>query len=119
MASLITWFVVVALLNDLAGTSAKAALAVQAATGLVAVVVLVVVMNWFFHSVYWTGWISSHHRRRRSLLSAMREDGIRRRKLLGGLALLGFTCVYREGFEVGPLPLGPRSAQTAAAPNRP
>ena len=41
---------------------------VQAATGLIAVAVLLVVMNWFFHKVYWTGWISAHNRRRRALL---------------------------------------------------
>ena len=29
----------------------------QAATGLLAIAVLLVVMNWFFHKVYWTGWI--------------------------------------------------------------
>ena len=36
------------------------ALDLQAATGLLAIVVLLVVMNWFFHKVYWTGWISAH-----------------------------------------------------------
>ena len=30
----------------------------QAATGLLAIAVLLVIMNWFFHRVYWTGWIS-------------------------------------------------------------
>jgi len=64
VASLATWFVVVAALGALGGTS----LDVQAATGLLAVVVLLVVMNWFFHRIYWTGWISSHNRRRRRLL---------------------------------------------------
>ena len=29
---------------------------------LLAIVVLLVVMNWFFHKVYWTGWISMHSR---------------------------------------------------------
>jgi high-affinity iron transporter len=55
-------------------------------------------MNWFFHKVYWTGWISNHHRRRRSLLSADPETNMRR--MLLGFALLGFTSVYRECFEV-------------------
>jgi high-affinity iron transporter len=55
-------------------------------------------MNWFFHKVYWTGWISNHHKRRRSLLSADPETNMRR--ILLGLALLGFTSVYRECFEV-------------------
>jgi high-affinity iron transporter len=52
-------------------------------------------MNWFLHKVYWTGWISHHHKRRKGLLS-----GDNRRKMLLGLALLGFTSVYRECFEV-------------------
>jgi high-affinity iron transporter len=69
---------------------------VQAATGLIAVAVLLVVMNWFFHKIYWTGWISAHNRKRRRLTSG--PDAGRRALL--GLALLGFTAVYREGFEV-------------------
>src|SRR5581483_1029679 len=62
---------------------------------LLAVAVLLVVMNWFFHKVYWTGWISAHNRIRRRL--ATPEAG---RRALLGLAILGFTSVYREGFEV-------------------
>jgi high-affinity iron transporter len=31
-------------------------------------VVLLIVLNWFVHKVYWTGWIAKHHRRRRKLL---------------------------------------------------
>ena len=44
------------------------ALDVQAATGLLAILVLLVVMNWFFHKVYWTGWISMHSRRKQTLM---------------------------------------------------
>ena len=43
-------------------------LSVQAATGIPAIIVLLIVMNWFFHRLYWTGWISHHHKRRRGLL---------------------------------------------------
>jgi high-affinity iron transporter len=57
-----------------------------------------VVMNWFFHRVYWTGWMSHHHRRRRALLDGL--SGSSRRGVVVGFALLGFTAVYREGFEV-------------------
>src|SRR4029079_7852583 len=57
--------------------------------------VLLVVMNWFFHKVYWTGWISMHSRRKQGM---MKESSPSRLWL--GLALLGFTSVYREGFEV-------------------
>src|SRR6185295_4017154 len=71
---------------------------IQAATGLPALVVLLLVMNWFFHKVYWTGWISHHNKRRRGLLSS--DPDTNQRRLLLGLALLGFTSVYRECFEV-------------------
>ncbi len=64
-ASVVTWFVAIGIIGALGGPG----LDVQAATGLLAVAVLLVVMNWFFHKIYWTGWISAHHnRRRRELL---------------------------------------------------
>lgn len=56
--------------------------------------VLLVVMNWFFHRVYWTGWIAHHHRRRRRLLAGAGAG------VTAGLVLLGFTAIYREGFEI-------------------
>ena len=51
-------------------------------------------LNWFVHRIYWTEWIGKHHRQRRKLLA---KTGL---SALVGLALLGFTSVYREGFEV-------------------
>ncbi len=89
-----TWFFVVWLIGRFHGGEFD----VQAATGLPSLIVLLIVMNWFFHKVYWTGWISHHHRRRRGLLSA--DPDTNRRRMLLGLALLGFTSVYRECFEV-------------------
>ena len=80
-------------------SSSIPALDVQAATGLLAIVVLLVVMNWFFHKVYWTGWISMHNRRKRTLMSDAERRRQARRVLLG-LGVLGFTSLYREGFEV-------------------
>ena len=93
-AGVATWFLVVWLIGQFHGGEFD----VQAATGLPSLIVLLIVMNWFFHKVYWTGWISNHHRRRRSLLSADAETN--KRRMLMGLALLGFTSVYRECFEV-------------------
>jgi high-affinity iron transporter len=93
-ATVVTWFVAIWALGQLGAGG----LALQAATGLLAVIVLLVVMNWFFHRVYWTGWISSHHRRRRRILDRAGIDS--RRATILGLILLGFTSVYREGFEV-------------------
>lgn len=93
-ATIATWFAAVWVIGAFGGRG----LDVQAATGLPAILVLLLVMNWFFHRVYWTGWISHHHRRRRGLLAAGGDRPTRR--MLLGLALLGFTSVYREGFEV-------------------
>jgi high-affinity iron transporter len=93
-AGIATWFAVVWFIGQFHGGEFD----VQAATGLPSLIVLLIVMNWFFHKVYWTGWISNHHKRRRSLLSADAETNMRR--MLLGFALLGFTSVYRECFEV-------------------
>jgi high-affinity iron transporter len=89
VASVATWFLADLVIGALGGPG----LDIQAATGLLAVIVLLVVMNWFFHNVYWTGWIAHHHRRRRRLLGGGNA-------VVAGLLLLGFTAVYREGFEV-------------------
>jgi high-affinity iron transporter len=96
-AGIATWFAVVWFIGQFHGGEFD----VQAATGLPSLIVLLLVMNWFFHKVYWTGWISSHHQRRRGLLGAGRVGTqTNMRRMLLGLALLGFTSVYRECFEV-------------------
>src|SRR5215470_7177289 len=59
-ATVLTWYVAIWAIGALGGPG----LDVQAATGLLAVAVLLLVMNWFFHKVYWTGWIAAHNRRR-------------------------------------------------------
>jgi high-affinity iron transporter len=97
IATLITWRISVGVIDDLSTTIS--ALALQAATGLLAIVVLLVVMNWFFHKLYWTGWISLHTKKKQELLHEGRLAPSRTR-LWWGLALLGFTSLYREGFEV-------------------
>jgi high-affinity iron transporter len=94
VAGIATWFLVVWFIGQFHGGEFD----VQAATGLPSLIVLLIVMKWFFHKVYWTGWISNHHKRRRSLLSSDPETN--KRRMLLGLALLGFTSVYRECFEV-------------------
>ncbi|MGI4789700.1 MAG: FTR1 family protein [Janthinobacterium lividum] len=92
-ASVATWFAVVAIIAHVNAPE----LDVQAATGLLAIVVLLVVMNWFFHKFYWTGWIANHSNRRKRLMASVTTEGARP---FLGLALLGFTAIYREGFEV-------------------
>ena len=96
LATLVTWMIAVRIMDSLADS--VSALNLQAATGLLAVVVLLVIMNWFFHKIYWGGWIRAHNRRRKSLFGAGPEAS--QRRLVWGLILLGFTSLYREGFEV-------------------
>jgi len=98
IATLATWAVAVRILDDL--SHSISALALQAATGLLAVLVLLVVMNWFFHRLYWTGWISYHNKRKQELLGGSDSEGTSRLSFLWGMGLLGFTSLYREGFEV-------------------
>ena len=94
LATVGTWFAAIGIIDALGGSG----LGLQAATGIPAIIVLLVVMNWFFHKVYWTGWISHHHKRRKGLLSG--DPQTHMRATLLGFGLLGFTSIYREGFEV-------------------
>ncbi len=66
---------------------------IEAIVSLLAIGVLLLVMNWFFHKVYWTKWIAKHHEHRRELL----VGGAAGQML--GFVLLGFTSVFREGAE--------------------
>ena len=92
-ATIVTWFIVVAAIAHISAP----ALDIQAATGLLAIVVLLVIMNWFFHKVYWTGWISNHSNRRKRIMESSEPT---KAGTFIGLALLGFTAIYREGFEI-------------------
>jgi high-affinity iron transporter len=88
--AVLTWFVVQALL----GVASPLGPRLEAITGFLAIVVLLVVLNWFVHNIYWSEWIGRHHRRRRQLLAGTGAG------VVVGLFALGFTSVYREGFEV-------------------
>jgi high-affinity iron transporter len=57
-------------------------------------------MNWFFHKVYWGGWMAMHNRRKKTLLASASDEEISKTRLIWGLGLLGFASLYREGFEV-------------------
>ena len=97
LATLATWFFVRGIVQDISNEVSY--LVLQAATGLLAVIVLLVVMNWFFHKVYWGGWISAHNRQKKKILESA-EQGRSPGMVFWGLVLLGLTSVYREGFEV-------------------
>jgi len=98
ISTVVTWYIAVGLLNDL--MLSVPALDLQAATGLIAILVLLVVMNWFFHKVYWGGWISLHQKKKQSLITDADKGDFSKFSLWWGLGLLGFSSLYREGFEV-------------------
>jgi high-affinity iron transporter len=91
-ATIATWFVAQAILAQFGRYSDQ----LQAVTGLIAIAVLLIVMNWFFHKVYWTKWIGKRNAQRRRVLAGTGFLGAQ----VVGLLLLGFSSVYREGFEV-------------------
>jgi high-affinity iron transporter len=92
-ATAITYAVAQALVNALG----DGGLRLQAITGLIAIAVLLLVTNWFFHRVYWSEWLGRFHRRRRAI-ERFDRFGFLSGQLVG-FALLGLTSVYREGFE--------------------
>ena len=93
LASVITFILARTVLTDLARYGEK----LEAVVGLIAIAVLLLVLNWFFHKVYWTEHIKKFNKRRRRLLGVA-AGGLVSAQVLG-FVLLGFSTVYREGFE--------------------
>jgi high-affinity iron transporter len=93
LVSVVTWVLAQTLLESLSQYGEK----LEAVVGLVAIGVLLLITNWFFHRVYWSEWIGRFHRQRRKLL-AKEKAGFWSAQALG-LLVLGLTSVYREGFE--------------------
>jgi high-affinity iron transporter len=88
--------VVVGIISLFGNTTSQ--LNIQAATGLLANIVLLIVMNWFFHKIYWTGWISLHNRKRREITDSPNDESPA--SSYWSLVVIGLTSVYREGFEI-------------------
>jgi high-affinity iron transporter len=65
---------------------------VEAVVSLMAIGILLLITNWFFHKHYWTDWLASFHARKRQLITGAAG-------LWLGMLTLGFTSVFREGFE--------------------
>lgn len=89
LATALTWLLAHEVLRSLARYGEK----LEAVVSIIAIAVLLVIMNWFFHKTYWTSWLAKFHATKRRLFNE--ETG-----LLFGLIALGFTSVYREGFEI-------------------
>jgi len=97
-ALIATWFVSITVVGNLAVSYGS--LYVQAATGMLAVVIILIEMDWFFHGVYWSGWISMQNRKKRTLIANADRLGKRYHRVILGLMLIGFATVYRDGFEI-------------------
>src|SRR3954462_9911262 len=54
-AAVLTWFIVQALLSAASPLGPR----LEAITGFLAIAVLLVVLNWFVHKVYWSAWITA------------------------------------------------------------
>ena len=78
VATLVTWFIAVRIVGSLSDN--MSALDLQAATGLLAVIVLLVIMNWFFHKIY-SASITRRNRRRKALLENARTAEISYQRL--------------------------------------
>lgn len=88
LASVLTWVLARGLLTTLARYGER----LEAVVSLIAVAVLLLITNWFFHDVYWKGWMSNFHQQKRRIIGGVAGQMI-------GLVTLGFTSIYREGFE--------------------
>jgi high-affinity iron transporter len=93
IASILTWVVAQTLLTSLARYGEK----LEAVVSLAAIGVLLLILNWFFHKMYWQENLQSLHQRKRRVLAGAGLSLAAAQVL--GLVLLGFTSVYREGFE--------------------
>lgn len=89
LATVLTWLLAHEVLQSLARYGEK----LEAVVSILAIAILLLIMNWFFHKTYWTSWLANFHATKRRLLNE--ETG-----LFLGLIALGFTSVYREGFEI-------------------
>ena len=93
-ASMLMFVLAILLLDSLSKYGEK----LEAVVGAIAIGVLLLVMNWFFHRVYWTEWIRGHRDRGKALTGAALAAGAGA-ATVAGLYTLGFTSVFREGFE--------------------
>ncbi|MBZ9750132.1 FTR1 family protein [Deinococcus sp. HMF7604] len=91
VATVATWLVMQRTLSLLGRYGEK----LEAVVSLVAIAVLLLIMNWFFHQVYWTDRMASFQKHKHELT----HGGPALRAQWWGLAVLGFTSIYREGFE--------------------
>ncbi|UBV44863.1 FTR1 family protein (plasmid) [Deinococcus taeanensis] len=92
-ATAVTWFVMQGALSLLGRYGEK----LEAVVSVIAIGVLLLIMNWFFHQVYWTDRMAAFQKHKHELTRGGAAQAMRAQWI--GLAVLGFTSIYREGFE--------------------
>ena len=93
VASAVTWVIAQTVLTSLAVYGEK----LEAIVSLVAIGVLLLILNWFYHRVYWQENLQGLHQKKRRVLAGAGLSLAAAQVV--GLVLLGFSSVYREGFE--------------------
>ena len=88
VATAVTWVVMGGTLSLFARFGEK----LEAVVSVVAIAVLLVIMNWFVHQVYWNDRMADFQKTKHNLMGRQVGQWV-------GLTLLGFTSIYREGFE--------------------
>jgi high-affinity iron transporter len=87
-ATAVTWWIAQQILSSLTRFGER----LEAVVSLIAIGVLLLITNWFFHKSYWKDWMAGFHQQKRRILTAETGQFV-------GLVVLGFTSMYREGFE--------------------
>ena len=93
VATAATWWIAQRLMLAFSGFGER----LEAVVSLIAVGALLLITNWFFHRLYWKDWLAGFHQRKKLLLGGAAESLISAQAL--GFIALGFSSVYREGFE--------------------
>lgn len=86
IAAVVTWIT----MNGVLRAFVPPGVEMEAIISLVAIAVMLVITNWFFHRTYWTERLAGFHARKASLIRVGQ---------VAGLVGLGFISIYREGFE--------------------
>jgi high-affinity iron transporter len=88
LATAVTWLAAQGALLAMARFGER----LEAVVSLIAIAVLLLITNWFFHDVYWKGWMQNFHQQKRRIVGGDAGQWL-------GLITLGFASIYREGFE--------------------
>lgn len=88
VATVVTWV----LAQEALMAMARFGETLEAIVSLIAIAVLLLITNWFFHDVYWKDWMANFHQQKKRILSDQAGQWL-------GLITLGFASIYREGFE--------------------